>query len=180
MPSFLSPSFSCIDASIDQYLSAQINGGSIDSYQIIAKKNSDNTVLWDSTKTTLATRLGDKDTLKIKIIGNTITYHGDIKWILTYWNGVESVTSTEVIFTNMSTPILTTNTPTVMGNKQFDFTATYAQAENIQNMRYKYTLYGVKRVINCGHVGDVITGTSINCGHVGDVINGMHINCGYI
>lgn len=179
-PNFMSPCFSSIDMSKDQIFSARVNGSKIDSYQIVAKKSSDNTVLWDSTKVSLSTLLGDGDILQVTIAANTITYYGDIIWFLTYWNGTENVTSTGVLFTNMSTPVVTTNTPTTIENKQFNFSATYSQAENIPNMKYKYTLYAEKRIIDCGHVGQEVNGDIIDCGAIGDTVNGKHIDLGTV
>lgn len=137
---FLYPYYNSIDMGLDNTFTAKVNGYQVDSYQIVIK-SLDNTVRYDSGKTTLATILNNNNAFSVKITAGTVTYKGDLKWILTFWNGTESISTGENAFTNMTTPIVTFDVPTIITSKQYTFTATYTQAENIYVNKWSMNLY---------------------------------------
>ena len=140
MPNFMQPFNQSIDMSLPQIFSCQINGNQIDSYQLIIKKL-DNTVVYDSSKVSLATILYNGQTLSITVPQNSVTFRGQLKWTLTYWNNTESVSSGEMIFTNLTTPTLVTTMPTSITSKMYNLTYTYSQAENIPIKRWNIELF---------------------------------------
>jgi len=81
----MSPYHETRDMSLSQIFTAIIEekgSQGVDFYQLFAYKVSDNSLLYDSTKITLVTKLYDDEILEINIPSNTITYIGDIKWNL--------------------------------------------------------------------------------------------------
>ncbi|WP_297419472.1 hypothetical protein [Clostridium sp.] len=134
------------------------------------------------TKTSLSSILYDGDTFLYTLPANTITQKGALKWQLKLWNSNnnnEVITSGENIFTNMSTPNLVI-TSTGNNSKSNTFGATYTQAENIQIMKYNYTIYGFNYEVYCGKFGQQVNGTQIYCGQFNDDRSNPRyaINCG--
>ena len=122
----------------NQDFTCQVNGSVITDYQIVIKKVSDNTTLYDSTKITPATPLYDKETLTHTITGGTVTYRGSCKWTITTYSGVATATTTETLFYNQTIPTLTFSPSATITSKLYDFTATYTQTESIALKRFKF------------------------------------------
>ena len=140
MPNAMQPLQQCIDMGIDNFFTAKVNGDHIDSYQLVIKKL-DNTIPYDSGKVILPQILKNKQLLSMKVVANTVTYRGQLKWILTYFNGTEAVSSGELIFLNMTTPILSTNVPFVVTGMKYTLEGIYSQAESIPVKSFNVGLY---------------------------------------
>jgi hypothetical protein len=118
-------------------------------------------------KTALPSILYDKDTFSTTIPANTITQRGALKWQITFWNSNnngENVSSSEIVFFNMSTPSVgfTVNNP--ITSKSNTFTSTYTQNENIDVQRWKMDLYSVNYKVNCGYFGQSSNSTTLDEG----------------
>lgn len=142
MPNFMQPYQQSIDMGLVQNFSAKVNGNKIDSYQIVIKKL-DNTVIYDSGKVGLSSILYDKQTLTIPISGGVVTYYGQLKWILSYWNEAEKVSSGEMIFTNMTTPTIVYVLPSIINSKSHVLNVAYSQLENIPVKKWNIELYDI-------------------------------------
>jgi len=134
-------------------------------------------------KTTLPTTLYDKQLFSFTLPANTITFKGAVKWQLTYWNSSnagENVSSGEMIFTSMSTPVAVLNATSIITNKSFTFSSTYTQSENIPIKKYNYSLYAINYIIDEMYFGQGVSndGTIIDCGNFGDVVSGISVDEG--
>ncbi|HEY8803914.1 MAG TPA: hypothetical protein VIM42_02190 [Clostridium sp.] len=160
---------------------------------VTGNKNSQSTnsfVYFDSflvtNKTQLTTMIFDKQQFAFTLPPNTVTVKGAMTWELTLWNTSnmgENISSGKYIFTNMSTPTNSLNTPdnNIITNKAFKFVNTYNQPENIPIKNYTYNLYSIHYKVNCGNFGQSpsVGGEQLNCGNFTDtVVTGYHINCG--
>lgn len=132
-------------------------------------------------KTVLAEKIYDKQTLSITIPANTITYKGQMKWQITYWNSDnngESVSSGEFVFFNMTTPVIGINVGDTVTSKQFEFDGSYVQDENVNIRKWNMTLYSQNYKVQCGFLGQTINGTNLDCGDIEDIPNRYWIDCG--
>ena len=137
---YLTPDSIAIDMTKDQVFSCQVQGSSVDSYQLIIKDLA-NTVLYDSTKISLSSVLYDKDTLNITVLANTITTTGQLKYTITTFSGTNSATTREVSFYNYATPTATLSITSPVANKQINLTTTYSQTQSVPVQSYQYFLY---------------------------------------
>jgi hypothetical protein len=143
-PSSMSPYLETRDMSKQQIFTATIEeAGSqgVDFYQLFAYKVSDNSLLYDSTKITLATKLYDNEILEVTIPLNTITYIGDIKWNLRVWSGVQTVISPPKLFTNNGTPTLTINITETINTQYLDAIGIFTHPQIIGIKYFKFILY---------------------------------------
>ena len=143
MPNFMQPHKQSIDMGINQIFSCKVNGDKIDSYKLVIKKL-DNTIAYDSSKKVLTTPLFGTQTLEIPMAVGSVTYRGQLKWILTYFNGEESVSSGEMIFTNMTTPTITEDIPSIVKSRKYMLSCVYAQLEKIPIKRWNIELFDSK------------------------------------
>lgn len=132
---------------------------------------------------TSMTPLLDGDEFTYTLPQNTITQRGNLKWQLWLWNSdndYEYIQSYEMIFCNMSTPVITLNNGGIVTSKNITFTATYNQAEKVPIKKWNIQLFRQKYIVNCGKFGDKVTGATINCGEFGQetTSGGRHIDCG--
>jgi hypothetical protein len=132
-------------------------------------------------KTALPTILYDKDTFSITIPANTIIQRGALKWQITFWNSNnngENVSSSEIVFFNMSTPSVgfTVNNP--ITSKSNTFTSTYTQNENIDVQRWKMDLYSMNYHINEGFFGQNSSGTTLDENVFESIPNRYHVDEG--
>jgi len=116
--------------------------------------------------------------LNILVSGGVILQKGVLKIIITYYNGTESVSSGEKLFSSITTPILTSEISTTISSKKYVFNPVYTQAENIPIKKYSYNLYLVNYQIDCGKFGSVPSDAIITCGDFLDIPNRYHINAG--
>lgn len=140
MPNFMQPYQKSIDMGINQTFSAKVNGNQIDAYTLVIKKL-DNTIVYTSGKITLAQKLYNKQALNVTMNSGIVSYRGQLKWILTYFNGTESVSSGEMIFTNMTTPTITSTIPSIVPTRFYSLEGTYSQLENIPIKRWNAELF---------------------------------------
>ena len=140
MPNFMQPYQMAIDMGKNQIFSAKVNGNQIDAYKLVIKKL-DNSILYDSAKVILAQKLYNKQTLNVAIVSGIISCRGQLKWILTYYNGTELVSSGEMIFTNMTTPIITSDVPSTVATRLFKVHGTYSQLESIPLKKWNIELF---------------------------------------
>lgn len=144
-PSLLKPNNTSLDMSVEQVFTAQVNasGGKYTHYQIIIKKVSDNSTVYDSTKLELSPYLYDKQILSHTISGGTISNTGTdaYKYTIQVWNGSETVTTGETLFYAHTTPLVELIIPATVTSKTLTVTATYTQTENIPLKKFKYIWY---------------------------------------
>lgn len=141
IPKSFSPHFETFDMDENQVFSAVISGTQVTDYQIIIKKVSDDSQVYDSTKTTLTTNLYDGETLEHSITGGTIDNGYEYKWTIQVWNGATTVTSTELYFTAYTTPTLSLSVSSPITTQSYTFEPTYAQTESIDPKRFRAYLY---------------------------------------
>jgi hypothetical protein len=132
-------------------------------------------------KTALPTILYDKDTFSTTVPANTITQRGALKWQITFWNSNnngENVSSSEIVFFNMSTPSVgfTVNNP--ITSKSNTFTSTYTQNENIDVQRWKMDLYSMNYHINEGFFGQNSSGITLDENVFESIPNRYHVDEG--
>lgn len=137
---FLSPSNTEIDMNNNQIFSAICNGTTITTYRIVIRKM-DNTLLYDTGTITLGSPLYDKETLIHTITGGTVTYKGEVKWVLTVGNGSTIADSNEIPFWNFTIPAYTMTVPATITTKSYEFVATYSQLEGVSMQRFKFIWY---------------------------------------
>jgi len=140
----MSPYLETRDMTKQQIFSATIEekgSQGVDSYQIFAYKVSDNSILYDSTKITLTTKLYDNEKLEVTIPIDSITYIGDIKWNLQVWSGTLTVISPPRIFTNNGTPVLTMNITETITTQYLDAIGIFTHPQNVGIKNFKFILY---------------------------------------
>ena len=176
-PNNVQPYMQSIDMNLDNIISCQVNGDKIDSYNLVIK-DTNNAIVYSSGKIVLQVPLFNLQMLNILVSGGVILQKGVLKIIITYYNGTESVSSNEKLFSNISTPTLTSEITDTIGSKKYTFNPTYTQAENIPIKKYNYSLYLINYQIDCGKFGSVPSDAIITCGDFQDVPNRYHINAG--
>ena len=177
MPNNVQPFMTSIDMNLDNTISCQVNGNVIDSYSLVIK-DTNNAIVYNSSKVMLQTKLYNLQQLNILISGGVVITKGVLKIIITYYNGTESVSSNEKLFSNITTPILSSEIGTTITSHEYLFNPVYTQAENIPIKKYNYSLYLVNYGIFCGSLNSVPTDQHIVCGTLLDtVVTGKHINC---
>lgn len=139
-PTQLQPNNIGIDLLLNQTFSCIVGGSLIDAYRLKIYKL-DNTLLYDSTKTTLITELYNGESLEIPLTGGTVTYKGQLKFTIEAFNDVNSALSKEMTFYNATTPTLSLSVTSPITVKSNEFITTYTQAENVTVESYKYYLY---------------------------------------
>lgn len=137
---YCQPDSYAIDMSQNQIFSCQVQGSSIDAYDLIIKDLS-NVVKYDSTKITLNPVLYDKDALNITVSATPSLTKGQLKYTITTYSGANSAITREVPFYNASTPTTTLSITSPVANKQINLTTVYSQAENVAVQSYQYFLY---------------------------------------
>lgn len=136
------------DMLLTQPVTVTIDGVRCTDYQIIARKVSDNTSVYDSTKVTLGSPLSDGQTLLHNITGGTIPNTGtdSYKWTIQVWNDAETVTSREFQFFAKTTPVLTFTPPATITSQSYEFVGSVAQAEGDIVNYYTIELYDSSQV----------------------------------
>jgi hypothetical protein len=140
-PTYLSPRNISVDMSVNQNFTCVVNGVKITDYQLIIYKNSDNTVLYDSTKTALGTPKYNGETLSITVTGGTVANGLELKYTIKYWNGTEEIISSEIFFTSASIATLTITVPNPVTTQSYEFVGTYTQAQSVPIKQWYYVLY---------------------------------------
>jgi hypothetical protein len=117
-------------------------------------------------KTILSQKLYDKDTFSLIIPSNAITKRGVLKWQISFWNSDnnnEMVTSSEFLFSNITTPTLNYTVPSTIASKSYEFDArtSYNQAEKIPVKKYNYKLYALNYQVDEGYFGANSSGTGV-------------------
>jgi len=140
-PTFLKPQNISIDMSQDYDFTAQVNGTTITSYRLRIFRIDNNALLHDTGTIALLTPLYDRDILQHTVVADTITYKGALKWILTASNSSTSADSAETPFWNWSTPSYTMIVPPTIGEKEYEFVATYSQAQGVNISKFKFIWY---------------------------------------
>jgi hypothetical protein len=148
-PTFLSPQISSIDLSETQIFTSILDS-TITDYQLIVRKLSDNSILYNSNKIHLTTPKYDNEILEITINGATIiTSEIELKWSIQVWNGVDTITSDEVMFYNLSNPTLALNITEdqVLTSRSYEFVGDYSQSEGVAVKNFKFILYSSNDLI---------------------------------
>jgi hypothetical protein len=107
-----------------------------------------------------------------------------LKWQITFWNSNnngENVSSSEIVFFNMSTPNIGFTVSNPITSKSNTFTSTYTQNENIDVQRWKIDLYANNYKVNEGYFGQSDTsgkGITLDEGAFGTIPNRYHIDEG--
>jgi hypothetical protein len=138
-PSFLTPSNSGIDASVDQTFSWQFNGTTQTDYQLVIY-DLNNLLIYDSLKVTSGTSSHTVPTA-------TLTNGNKYKWRVTVWENTASATSKWVVFETYSAPSVTMDAiPSPLNKQNYTFTATYSQAQSISLKNFRFILYDGNKV----------------------------------
>lgn len=133
-PSFLTPENLSINSSVNNTFTWQNNGDSPQTdYRLYILKNSDNTVVYDSTKTT------STSTQHI-VPANTLSSNILYKWFLKIYSGATEVTSDYIIFKTNSPPTVSLSV-TNLTVQNYTFTATYSQSESVPVKCFRFILY---------------------------------------
>lgn len=156
MPNNIQPYQQSIDMGLPQIFSCQVNGNIITDYDLVIK-SLDNVVQYDSGKTTLITPLYNLQQLNIPVDLGTSAFKGQLKQIITYYNGAESVSSGEMIFTNLITPSVTDNIPDIISSSIYTMNVTYSQAESVPVKKWNIELFDYKGV-SLQTSGDIYSG----------------------
>ena len=136
------------DMLLTQPFTVTIDGVRCTDYQIIVRKVSDNTSVYDSAKVALGSPLSDGQTLLHNITGGTIPNTGtdSYKWTIQVWNDLETVTSREFQFFAKTTPVLTFAPPTTITSQSYEFVGSVAQTEGDIVNYYTMELYDSSQV----------------------------------
>ena len=140
-PTNLQPSKSfgteAIDASINQIFSARVSS-SIDSYRLEIFNNADNSLLFDSTQTSISVEKGE--TLEVNLPANTVTNGLTIKWRITVFSGADSATSFETVVDTAQTPVVGLTISSPVQSQQLTIFPTYSQAQGVDWRHYQVFL----------------------------------------
>ena len=179
MPNNVQPYMVSVDLNVDNIFSCQVNGNIIDSYSLVIK-DTNNAIVYNSGKIMLQVPLRNLQNLNILISGGVVIKKGVLKQIITYSYGTESVSSGEKLFSNITTPILSSEIGTTITSHEYLFNPVYTQAENIPIKKYNYSLYLINRSLICGSLKSQVSGQIINCGTILDSPSsgGIKINGG--
>jgi hypothetical protein len=139
IPTFLSPKNSTINPTVINTFTCQINGNSCNKYRLRIYKNSDNTLIYDTTEITI-TALYDKDTLSVNIPANTMTANNEYKWTIQVFEGTLSATSGETLVKAYGSATVTLTVPATITAKTYNFTSTFTHPQSIGIKKFKYIL----------------------------------------
>ena len=145
-PSFLSPASTTVDMTEVNTFTAQVNGTKATAFQIYIYQLN-NTLIHDSGKINLLPYLYDKDILSYNVPTIAGINGQQLKWTLTTYEGVNSVTSRETPFFAYTTPTVTMSVPATITENQYTFDITYTQVEDIYIQKWKLLLYDVNSVL---------------------------------
>lgn len=129
--SFLTPYGTSIDARYNNSFSAQINGNNIINYtlQVLSINN---VVVYTSGLVNIAANpLFDKDILDVIVPANSLVNGNTYKWKLTVGDGVNSVTSREILFFAYKVPTVSVSIPETITSRSFEFVGSYSQENGI-------------------------------------------------
>jgi len=134
-PTNLSPSNLSIDATLPNLFMWQNNGDAQTNYQLKIYKNSDSTLIYNSTKLTSADNFHT-------VPANSLTNNIEYKYQVSIWSSATITVNSEFVFikTN-STPTVSMTVPATITTQSYQFIATYTQAENIPFQKWKMILY---------------------------------------
>jgi len=141
-PINLQPANRAIDRTVDNTLSWSQRGAVQTDFQITALRNSDNVLLYDSTKLTSSNNFHVVPAL-------TFALSEQIKWQVQVWNGIETATSQFAFIVSDAPPTMTftspdfTSPPVILSGQNFLFVGSYNQIQNISISQYKFILYDV-------------------------------------
>jgi len=133
-----------LDMSLVQVFKATATS-KITDYQLVIYDNSTNTLLYDSTKISLSTVIYGGDVIQHEVpITSEILEVRDLKWTMQVWNGSETLDSTllrETYFKNYGAPTISLSVNESQTSQKIDFVAIWSHPQDIEPLRYKYTLY---------------------------------------
>lgn len=139
IPTFLSPKNSTINPTVINTFTCQINGNSCNKYRLRIYKNSDNTLIYDTTEITI-TALYDKDTLSVNIPANTMIANNEYKWTIQVFEGTLSATSGETLVKAYGSATVTLTVPATINSKTYEFTSIFSHPQSIGIKKFKYIL----------------------------------------
>jgi hypothetical protein len=138
-PVNLSPKNISIDAKHPYTFTWKSTGAPQTDYQIIIRKNDDDSLVYNSYKiqSAVSAHIVPKNTLQ-----NGVAY----KWQVQTWNNLDSAVSDWVYLSANTTPVLTFtapdfNMPVYINSQDFTFKVNYEQAEGISVKKYRFILY---------------------------------------
>lgn len=135
LPSNMQPEFISIDATKDYTFTWQANGDTQYAYQLYIYKNSDNSLVYDSTKIISST---ESHTLPAGTLTNGVEY----KWKLhIYKDDINYIESEYILFKTNSAPQVTLTVSSTINYQNYEFIATYTHPENVAPQKFKFILY---------------------------------------
>ena len=141
-PINLQPANRAIDRTINNIFTWTQRGGIQTDYRLTALRNSNNTILYDSTKLTSSNNF---HTIPL----NTFILSEQIKWQVQVWNGIQTATSQFAFITADAPPTMTftdpnfASPPIILSGQNYLFIGNYNQIQNISISQYKFILYDV-------------------------------------
>lgn len=136
----LYPQNTYISGSVDNIFTGMVNGAKATHYQLKIFTLA-NVSVYDSTKLALSPNLANGATLSHTVPSSTLTNGNQYKWTLQVWNDADSATTREIVFSAYSNPTVTFNPPATITAQEYNFTATYSQAQSISLNYYRFILY---------------------------------------
>lgn len=133
-PKFLSPKNKSIDASVDNVFTWKTQGEPQTDFQLKIYKNSDDTLVYDSTKLTSAL---STLTVPASTLSNILQY----KWNVKTFGTTGDATSDYAFLATNNTPVVTLTVPPTLTTQTHKFVANYTQSENISIKKYRFILY---------------------------------------
>jgi hypothetical protein len=134
LPTGLSPEFTTIDPTIDNDFEWVPQGAAQTAFRLYIYKNSDNSLIYDSTKITSTTS-------SHTVPASTLTANTAYKWKVTVFAGTPSIDSEYVFFIANTAPSVTLSVPATITNQNYTFTATYTLATGASIEKFKFILY---------------------------------------
>lgn len=132
-----------IDANESNEVSWSVSGDFSTAYKISILSNDDNSLVWTSDKV-------NSYSLKHIIPPQVLTNGNEYKIVVTIWNQAnESIDSYAEIFQTSSRPTVTVDNIGTINSFNYNFTANYYQAENVNLRNYVVNVYNqTKNLIN--------------------------------
>jgi hypothetical protein len=131
-PNYLTPNGSTIDPSAVNTFSCKIQGTICVAYDMTIYKNSDSSVVYNTTKITNPTPLYNNQTLSITVNAAVLTVGTEYKWrIKLYWDETNYIESGEIFFKAYNSPSLSLTVSSPINSNNYTFAPTFTQTQGI-------------------------------------------------
>ena len=143
-PNYLIPNGNTIDPTISNTFSCKIQGTICIAYDLTIYKNSDSSVIYNTTKITIPTPLYNNQTLEAIVNSGVLTAGTEYKWrIKLYWDATNYIESGEIFFKAYNSPTLSLTVAATINSNNYTFAPAFAQAQNIAVKYFTAYLFDV-------------------------------------